>query len=224
MLGLVLFCVAGICIITFRAALWDAACHYYHFFSDRDQIRPFVASFGPAGPAIFIIIQILQVLLAPIPGEATGFIGGYLFGTGMGFFYSSIGLTAGSWLNFSVGRLFGKRFVRRLIPEEQFDKFNRILKRQGVIVIFILFVFPGFPKDFLCLFLGLSTLPLKLFMVLSAVGRMPGTFMLSMQGASLYRQSYGMFAALVALCLVFALIGYRYRESFYQWAARFNNR
>ena len=103
-------------------------------------------------------IQILQVIFAPVPGEATGFIGGYLFGTIKGFLYSSIALTIGSWINFAIGRFFGERYVRKLIPPAKFEKFDRILKHQGVIIIFFLFVFPGFPKDYLCLFLGLSTL------------------------------------------------------------------
>ena len=79
--------------------------------------------------------------MAPVPGEATGFIGGYLFGILPGFIYSSIGLTAGSWLNFTIGRQLGVRFVRKMIPQDKFDRFDTLLRRQGVIVIFILFVF-----------------------------------------------------------------------------------
>ena len=158
------------------------------FFRTREQIKIFVASFGQGAPVIFIIIQILQVLFAPFPGEATGFIGGFLFGTAKGFIYSSIGLTAGSWINFSIGRFMGKRFVRKLIPERQLDRLDKIVKRQGVIVLFILFIIPGFPKDYLCLFLGLSTLPLKIFLILTGIGRMPGTLMLSLQGSYIFEQ------------------------------------
>ena len=86
------------------------------------------------------MIQILQVIFAPVPGEATGFIGGFLFGTIPGFIYSSIGLTIGSWLNFMIGRLLGRRFVRKLIPTPQLTKIDAMLKRQGIIVVFILFV------------------------------------------------------------------------------------
>jgi len=47
---------------------------------------------GVLGPVFFIALQTLQVILSPIPGEATGFLGGYLFGERLGFVYSTIGL------------------------------------------------------------------------------------------------------------------------------------
>jgi len=71
--------------------------------------------------------------------------------------------------------------------------------------------------------LGLSTFPLKVFILLASIGRMPGTFMLSFQGASLYDRSYGLFAMILILCLIFAFAGYRYREKIYQWIDRMNN-
>jgi len=79
---------------------------YYHLVTDKEKIENFINSYanGIGAPAIFIIVQVLQVLFAPVPGEASGFIGGYLFGTTRGFIYSSIGLTIGSWINFLIGR------------------------------------------------------------------------------------------------------------------------
>lgn len=202
--------------------LWEKITYYYHIFTDREQVKTFVASFGHGAPAIFIIIQILQVLFAPFPGEATGFIGGFLFGTIKGFVFSSIGLTLGSWINFSIGRFMGKRFVRKLIPERQLDRLDKVVKRQGAIVLFILFVIPGFPKDYLCLFLGLTTLPLKIFIIITGIGRMPGTLMLSLQGSYIFEQRYGLFAMIMGLCLIVILLAYKYRESLYKWLEKYN--
>src|SRR3989304_95117 len=70
---------------------------------------------GPWGPLVFIGLQALQVVVAPIPGEATGVIGGYLFGTLPGLIYSTIGLTLGSCLGFGLGRWLGLPFVRRFV-------------------------------------------------------------------------------------------------------------
>lgn len=204
--------------------LWEKITYFYYLIGDREQIKTFVASFGHGAPAIFITIQIFQVLFAPFPGEATGFIGGFLFGTAKGFLYSSIGLTLGSWINFSIGRFLGKRFVRKLIPERHMDRLNKIVKRQGVIVLFILFVIPGFPKDYLCLFLGLSTLPLRIFLILTGIGRMPGTLMLSLQGSYIFEQRYGLFAMIMGLCLIVVILAYKYREPLYQWLEKFNEK
>jgi uncharacterized membrane protein YdjX (TVP38/TMEM64 family) len=220
---------AVVCFIVFlgyvyHQYLWEKITYVYHLFGDREQIKIFVASFGRGAPAIFIIIQILQVLFAPFPGEATGFIGGFLFGAPKGFLFSSIGLTLGSLINFTIGRFMGKRFVRKLIPERQLDRLDKIIKRQGVIVLFILFVIPGFPKDYLCLFLGLSTLPLKIFLILAGIGRMPGTLMLSLQGSYIFEQKYGLFAVIMALCLIVILLAYKYRDPLYHWLEKYNEK
>jgi len=208
----------------FRIPIWEKITDLYRLFSDREQIRHLLSSFGTSAPPVFMLIQILQVLIAPVPGEATGFIGGYLFGTLPGFIYSSIGLTVGSWINFIIGRFLGKRYVRKLIPAHQFEKIDGVLKRQGVIFLFILFLFPGFPKDYLCLALGLSTLPIKIFILLTGIGRMPGTFALSLQGAFLYEQNYALFGVMIGACLILAFLCYAYRERIYLWVEKLNNK
>ena len=208
----------------YHLQIWEKIVEYFLVFSDREQIKNFITSFGAGAPVVFIIIQILQVLFAPVPGEATGFIGGFLFGTAKGFIFSSIGLAVGSCLNFLVGRFLGKRYIRRLIPDDYLGRFDAFLKRQGAVVIFILFVFPGFPKDYLCLFLGLSTLPLKVFIILVTIGRMPGTFLLSLQGAYLFEQNYLVFTLIFCLCIILSLFAYRYKEGLYKWLEKFNNK
>ena len=218
----VVVCILVLLGYLYRIPLWEKTTYFYDLFTDREQIKAFVTSFGSGAPVVFIIIQILQVLLAPFPGEATGFIGGYLFGATKGFLFSSIGLTAGSLINFTIGRFLGKRYVRKLIPPAQLDRLDKIVKRQGVIVLFVLFVFPGFPKDYLCLFLGLSAIPLKVFIILAAIGRMPGTLMLSLQGSYVLEQKYGLFAMILGICLILVFLAYRYREDLYQWLERFN--
>jgi membrane protein YqaA with SNARE-associated domain len=47
------------------------------------------------------------------------------------------------------------------------------MKHQGIIVVLLFFIFHGFPKDNLCLFLGITTLPLKVLTLMTAAGRVP---------------------------------------------------
>jgi len=209
----------------YRFSILETATHVYTLLTDREQVKALIGSAGVGAPLLFIAIQIAQVLLAPIPGEATGFIGGYLFGAFKGFIYSSIGLTAGSWLNFVVGRFFGKKIVRRMVSADKLARFDHSLRHRGVVVIFILFVIPGFPKDYLCLFLGLaSTLPLKAFVLLAAVGRMPGTLMLSLQGALLFDRNYAPLAIIAGGSLLLVFFTLRYREAITRWIERLNGR
>jgi uncharacterized membrane protein YdjX (TVP38/TMEM64 family) len=209
-------------LIVLPASLWSEAWRRLALLTDRQWIRTTLDSYGWAAPIVFIAIQIGQVVAAPIPGEATGFIGGYLFGTLKGFLYSSISLGIGSLINFGIGRFLGRRFVRRLIPEEKFKRIDRMVNRQGVIAVFMMYIIPGFPKDYLSLILGMTTLPLKVFAVLAFFGRMPGTLVLSLKGASLYDKNNTLLAVIAAICLVLALLAYRYREPLYRWVEKMN--
>jgi uncharacterized membrane protein YdjX (TVP38/TMEM64 family) len=203
-------------------SVWAEVRRWFALMTDREWIRTTIASHGWAAPLVFIGIQIAQVVAAPFPGEATGFIGGYLFGTLPGFVYSSVGLGLGSLVNFGIGRFLGERFVRRLIPEEKFRRIDRLVNRQGVIAVFLMFVIPGFPKDYLSLALGLTTLPLKLFAFIAFIGRMPGTLVLSLKGSSLYEQNYALLVTVAAVCLALALLAFRFREPLYRWIEKMN--
>jgi len=218
--GLVLlgiFLVLSLILYFYGEGLWSLVVRFFYFLSDREKISAYIEGFGSAAPWVFMLVQVLQVLLAPVPGEATGFIGGYLFGVTKGFLFSSIALSIGSVINFGVGRFLGKRYVRKVIPTKYLARFDMVAKREGALIVFMFFVFPGFPKDYLCLFLGLSALPFKIFLIMTTFGRMPGTFILSLQGAMLFQQNYLILAFATAICSGIVLLGYRYRESFYAW-------
>ena len=206
-----------------RGLLWDKVCYYYYLFADKEKIQGIIKAAGPLAPLIFILLQVLQVVFAPIPGEATGFIGGFLFGVPLGFLYSTIGLTVGSVLAFLIGRWLEEHYVVRWVPREILDKFDLLMERQGALISFILFIFPGFPKDYLCFILGLSRMPLKLFLLLSTVGRIPGTLLLTLQGAKVYEGDYYSTFIILGLCVALvAVLGY-YREEVYRWIRRFDH-
>jgi uncharacterized membrane protein YdjX (TVP38/TMEM64 family) len=196
---------------------WEWACRFYYLLDDKEKVTAFLKKAGPAAPLTFIVTQILQVIFAPIPGEATGFIGGYLFGVPLGMLYSTIGLTIGSLLAFVLGRWLEIKFVARVVSKETIDKFDFLMERQGALIAFFLFVVPGFPKDYLCFILGLSNMSWKLFLLLATVGRLPGTLMLTLQGAQVYEGNYLITALLLGLCLLLAGALFYFRERLYLW-------
>ena len=222
LIGLAASCCLALLLFFFRAPLLQGMELTWAVVSDREETARFVAAFGEGAPVVFMLFQVLQVVFAPVPGEATGFIGGYLFGVARGFIYSSIGLALGSLINFYIGRFLGKRYIRKLVPERHLVRFDRLVSQKGVMLLFILFIFPGFPKDYLCLFLGLSTLPLKVFILMAAVGRMPGTFLLSLQGAMLFEENYLPLVVALLISALAAYLGYRFREPLNRWVEKQN--
>ncbi len=187
------------------------------FYSSKKEVKHFLARFGPYAPIVFILLQALQVVVAPVPGEATGFLGGIVFGTGLGFLYSSVGLTLGSALAFGLGRWLGLPLVRRLVSEAVYHKFDFVARTGGELVTLIFFLIPGFPKDYLCFVLGVSPLPFGTFLIITTFGRMPGTWLLSVQGAKVGGGYYAEFVIFLTVAAAAALLAYIYREDVYQW-------
>ena len=200
--------------------IWDWLRPIYEFLTDKDRVKAAIQAAGPLAPVLFIAIQAFQVILAPIPGEATGFIGGYLFGIPLGLLYSTLGLTLGSLAAFLLGRLLEKRFVTRVVSPETMQRFDFLMERQGALVAFILFLIPGFPKDYLSFILGLSPMDLWVFLVICTIGRLPGTLMLTLQGAQVYKGNYWISLILVGICVALAALTYYFRETLYLWIRR----
>jgi uncharacterized membrane protein YdjX (TVP38/TMEM64 family) len=207
----------------FRKLLWSQTCHYWGICFNKEWIKSVLKGAGPLAPIVFIFLQTLQVVFAPIPGEATGFIGGYLFGIPLGLLYSTLGLTLGSTLAFLLARWLEERYATKWIPTEILQKFDFLMERQGALISFILFLLPGFPKDYLCFLLGLSRMPLKLFLLICIVGRLPGTLLLTLQGAKVYKGDYYSTLIILGLCLVLIVVLGYYREAVYKWIRRFEH-
>src|SRR5215470_11793426 len=179
---------------------------------DKRFLKHTLREWGILAPVIFIGMQALQVIIAPIPGEVTGILGGYLFGEWVGLFYSTIGLTVGSLAAFTVGRWLGAHYVQRLVSPEIWRKLGFIVEAEGAIICFVIFLIPGLPKDMTCYLFGLSPMPFWVFTVVSTLGRLPGTWVLSAQGARTASGDYLQLVLLTAIALAIALPLYYYRH------------
>jgi len=194
--------------------------HLKDLMADSEQLRARILAYGPLAPLLYIGLQILQVILAPIPGEASGFLGGYLFGGWAAFVYSTVGLTAGSMIAFAIARLLGNTMRRRLQESRVYHRFNKLVYKNTFVVPFFLFLFPGFPKDSLSYILGLSVMPWQAFLFIAAVGRMPGTLLLSYQGAQVYEKDYLTLGLLLVVSAAVSLPCYFYRRRILLWLSR----
>jgi len=181
-------------------------------YQDKHFLRATVKSWGWLGPLVFIVIQALQVILSPIPGEATGLAGGFLFGVGLGFIYSTIGLTAGTLACFGVGRWLGASFIQRFVADHYWERMGFIIEAEGAILCFILYLIPGFPKDIISYLFGLSPMPFWVFAIVSTLGRVPGTWVLSAQGSHMAPGQLREFALLLAVVAAVVIPLYYYRN------------
>jgi uncharacterized membrane protein YdjX (TVP38/TMEM64 family) len=172
----------------------------------------FLDSLGPAAFVGFIILQAAQVVAAPIPGEVTGLLGGFLYGKFTGIVLSTIGLTIGSYIAFSLSRTFGRPLVDRFVNKSTIERFDYLLHHKGAFLVFLLFLIPGFPKDYLCYILGLGHLSTMEFLVIGATGRLFGTILLTLGGDYIRHHEYGKFSILVGVALIVVFIAMAYRD------------
>ena len=184
-----------------------------------DLIDKFVRS-QRSSPASFMALQAVQVVLPFIPGDVTGFLGGYLFGTIWGFLYSTVGLTLGSYVAFRLARRYGQPLVVRLIKPRLLRKFRFLRTRKGLLVSGLCFLIPGFPKDALCYLLGLGAMEMEAFLLISSLGRLPGTLLLSLQGSTLRLHAYQELILLALISLGSFMLAYRFHKPIFLWVRK----
>jgi uncharacterized membrane protein YdjX (TVP38/TMEM64 family) len=128
-----------------------------NIFSKPENIKSYIESKGHWGVLIYIALQILQIVIAVIPGEPIQIAGGYIYGTFKGFLYAEIGIMAGSAIAFFIARKFGIPIVRLFVGEKKLMQYKEKLEsKKGLAVTFLLCLIPGIPKDVLVYASGLT--------------------------------------------------------------------
>lgn len=219
---LVLFLlVAGLTLLLYETGV-------VRFFLSKKRLLEFLESLGPWSFAGFIFLQALQVIAAPIPGDVTGLLGGFLYGPILGVAYSTVGLTMGSWIAFGLSRTFGRPFVEKFVSPSAMARFDYLLHARGAFLVFMIFLLPCFPKDYLCYILGLGHLSTLEFLVIGGTGRLFGTILLTLGGNFIRLHQYGKFSILVGIGLTVVLIAMAYKDkleaSFKKWHQKHGKR
>jgi uncharacterized membrane protein YdjX (TVP38/TMEM64 family) len=213
----------GVCGVIVGYCVWlvwtNAPAYQFlvRLYVDKHFLKRTLREWGVLAPVIFILLQALQVIISPIPGEATGILGGYLFGQWMGLFYSTIGLTIGSVVAFGLGRGLGAHYVKNLVSAETWNRLGFIVEAEGAVLCFIIYLIPGLPKDIVCYIFGISPMPLWVFALVSGLGRIPGTWVLSAQGAHTAAGDYMQAILVSAVAVAAALPLYYYRHRIVTW-------
>jgi uncharacterized membrane protein YdjX (TVP38/TMEM64 family) len=212
-LGLLVVALVILVYYVYHDGGWRDILQYYRYFLNPKVLKTFLLSFGPYAAVIFVVLQGLQVVFAPIPGEVTGFVGGLLFGKFGGTMLSTLGLTLGSALAFAIARWLGASFVHKIVKKEYIDRCDYFITHKGLYITFIMFLIPGFPKDSLCYLLGLTKMRWVDFILMNVFGRLPGTLILTLEGDAVRHGQYKAFWVLLALSVVLMTVLYFGREA-----------
>ncbi len=198
--------IVGVILLLFLARpLWG-------IFTSQESVKEYILSYGPYAPIAFISLQIVQVLIAPIPGQVIGFVSGYVFGWKLGIIYTMIGLAIGSFIAFFLSRKLGRPFVEKVVDKEALKKFDYLSTRKGPFALFMLFLLPAFPDDALCFIAGLTAIPLRQLMLIAVVGRFPGMLMLNLVGSGVAKNDATLIIILISIVLIISAFGWWYRK------------
>jgi uncharacterized membrane protein YdjX (TVP38/TMEM64 family) len=180
--------------------------------ADPVAVRTAIRATGTLAPVVFLVVQALQVLVAPVPGQVLGFVAGYLFGVVAGTTLSVTGATIGGYVAFVLSRRYGRSVVERLVAEDALVRFDDFSATHGDVALFLIFLVPGLPDDSICFLAGISNVDTRSFLLASVVGRLPGYFLVVLAGARLAeRRTVETVVLLVALAVVSA-VGYLARD------------
>lgn len=169
-------------IVAIFAATIYLSKYVLYFLNNPDQVRDFVASFGVLGPLVLILMQILQVLVAPVPGQVAGFVSGYIYGIFFGTIYTMIGTMLGSFIAITLARKFGRPFVEKVVERHTLKKFDKIAQNKGIFALFLIWLLPALPDDAVCYISGLTKIRIRTLMIIIFLGRLPGFIVLNMVG------------------------------------------
>ena len=158
-------------------------------FSSQEALRTWVLGFGAAAPAVFFVVQVLQVIVSPIPGGLTTLVGAMLFGFWPAFGLSTAAVITGSLIAFGLARAFGRPLVLRLVGPKITERYLGAMTSRARIALLLMFLLPFFPDDALSLVAGLTGLSWSFFLLAVACTRPWGLLFSSMVGSGMVRIS-----------------------------------
>ncbi len=185
------------------------------------KLRAVMQACGVCAPLLFILLVAAQVMLMmwPMPFEMAA---GVLFGVPLGLLYSLLGLALGSALAFLAGRWLGKKVLSRAVEPDTMKIIRRLMRREGALAAFLIFLIPGLPKDVICYVFGMTRISLGFFLVATTLARLPVVLLATLQGSQMFQGHYGVTWGLLALYVGLALLLYWRRQAVYQWLRRWH--
>lgn len=182
-------------------------------FSSVEDVQAFFDRYHSQSIFVYIGIQIIQIVFCVIPGAAIQFSAGYIFHFWLGLFLSLVGVLLGSVLTYYIARILGHDAMHMIFGEEKIQSaLDKINSKKGVIVVFLIYLIPGVPKDLFTYAAGLSEMKLRLFLILSMVGRTPAMMGSIIIGQQVRSENYMVAAIIAAIAVVCCVLGLLFRN------------
>ena len=196
-LGILIICiiVAALAVLIIFAIL-----PMREFVSDTAQLRLFIEERGLAGVLMFMGMVMLQIFSTVIPAGPFEIAAGAVFGIGKGILICTIAMALASSVVFFLSRKLGMKFALLFFSQEKLDSmgFLRNSTKRNLIIV-LLYLVPGAPKDVITFIAGMTDIPYPLFLFACSVCRIPSILLTVLSGNALATDHKGLFVLLILL-------------------------
>ena len=125
--------------------LWRTG--FFEALSSAASMERSISRFSPFGQCFFFLIQLLSVVLAPIPSNITALAGALLFGMWQSFFLTYAAVALGSFLVFYLARILGRPFADKLVSRKLSEKYLDVIRAKQDIFLILAFLLPFFSSS-----------------------------------------------------------------------------
>lgn len=181
-----------------------------------EGMRTYIQNFAPYSHLLYFLIQLASVILAPIPSNLTAMAGGLLFGAGLSFLLTAGAVILGSMIVFLLARALGRSFADRFVSQRVSERYLEIIRRKRDVFLALVFLFPFFPDDLICILAGLTDIPPLRFLVLVTLTRPWGLLVACALGGSVISIPIWAMVLIGAVGLVLFLVALKYGD---RWEA-----
>ena len=198
-----------IILIAFLAYLWPYFKEIYTK-GGQEAFKQKIDSLGFKGVLLLFTLQIAQILLVVLPGEPFEVIAGMCYGTWPGALFITISVFITTIIIFFTVRKLGKKYLYNFFSEEKISKIenSKLLKNEQKVelILCLLFIVPGTPKDLLVYIGGLLPVKPWRFILISTFVRFPSVITSTMVGDSLSSGNLKMSIIIYAITFVITAI------------------
>jgi uncharacterized membrane protein YdjX (TVP38/TMEM64 family) len=209
----------GLLFIVLLVALWGPISQLG---SDPAVIRRWIVELGPLAPVAYFLLNVIQIVVAPVPGYPVQVLGGILFGLIPGSIYAVGGMTAGGTLAAWVGRRLGRPWLEKQVGPDTLVRWQQLVHIDSFWVWWLLLLIPL--GDIPYFFAGLSRIRLNLFALAILTSRGPFTVLIVWLGDRALNLPLTWVALLMAFVGLIVVVGLTYRERLELWGRQFVDR
>ncbi len=174
--------------------------------SDVSVLSEVINSFGWLKYPLFVVLVILEVVLAPIPPLVLYLAGGILFGGLLGGTLALVGNVLGALIAFGIARTYGRAFIEQKIPQNIILRFDRFFMKYGIFTLFFLRLNPFTSSDIFSYIAGLTAMKWQHVLFGTLLGLIPAIYVQTYFGSNIIAESQLLTQVFIWLSVVYTAV------------------